>query len=122
MGGEMNSTEGRDPALDPSLAEEPLTNAIYLGIKQDIDTLLRANGYRGALILTYAAIDCMASLAMPDGRTEVRRQDFVEWAQKYIRFPGKHQLTGMELYGARCALLHQYGTESRSSREGKCRV
>jgi hypothetical protein len=32
------------------------------------------------------------------------------------------QLTGEDLYGARCAILHQHAAESDLSRQGKCRI
>jgi len=101
--------------------EDPLWNAVYGGIKEDINLMLGAERFRGALILLYAGMDCMASIARPDGQEDVTRDDFIAWTERYIEFPGKHQLTGLDLYAARCALLHQYGIESRLSREGKCR-
>jgi hypothetical protein len=64
-----------------NLSDDPLTNAIYLGIKPDITTLLEAKRYRGALLLIYAAIDCMASLARPAGQIDVHRDDFVAWSE-----------------------------------------
>jgi hypothetical protein len=64
----------------------------------------------------------MTFLAMREGRDNVQRSDFVGWADKYVRFSGKEQLTGMDLYGARCAMLHNYGLRSKLSREGQCRV
>ena len=63
----------------------------------------------------------MAYIAMPAGQYDVTRDDFVKWAEQYIKFPCSEQLTGLDLYGARCAMLHSYGTASKLSREGKCR-
>jgi len=69
-----------------------------------------------------SAIDAMAYLAMPEQQQDVAKEDFILWAEKYIRFPCREQLTGPDLYGARCAMLHAYGSQSKMSREGKCRV
>jgi hypothetical protein len=104
-----------------SISEDPLLNAVYGGIKEDIKLLLGADRFRGALLLIYAGIDCMASIGMPATQDDVKQVDFVLWADTYIRFPGTDQVTGVELYAARCALLHQYGTSSRINREGRGR-
>jgi len=58
---------------------------------------------------------------MAEGQEDVTKDDFVAWAERYIQCPGKEQLSGLDLYAARCGLLHQYGIVSRLSREGKCR-
>jgi len=66
-------------------------------------------------------MDTMAYLDMPSDQQDVKKTDFVRWAERYIRFPSPEQLTGLELYGARCAMLHRYSVASRLSREGQCR-
>lgn len=82
----------------PPPLEDPVTNAIYGGIKEDIKTLLNAERFRGALLLIYAGIDCMASIGMAEGQEDVTRDDFVAWAERYIQFPGKQQLSGRSLF------------------------
>ena len=42
-------------------------------------------------------------------------------SDKYVSFPGREQLTGHDLYGARCAMLHTFGPQSAMSRAGQCR-
>ena len=101
------------------LQQDPIINAIYKGIKLDIETVLTHKRYRAAIILIYAGMDAMAFLDMPAGQDEVTRTDFMKWTDRYIRFPCKEQLTGADLYGARCSLLHVYGADSRMSRTGK---
>jgi hypothetical protein len=104
-----------------NLKDDPLYNVIESGIKEDISVTFAAKRYRATIILIYAGIDAMASLAIPETQTEGGKADFVAWAETYIRFPCPEQLTGLDLYGARCALLHSYGFESRHSRKGDCR-
>lgn len=82
---------------------------------------LENNCYGSAAILIYSGIDTMAYLAMPANQTNVRRDDFVQWCDRYIRFCGPEQLSGLELYSARCAMLHTYGVESQLTRSGQCR-
>ena len=70
------------PDEPPVLKEDPLANAVYLGIKEDIKTLLNAERFRGTLLLIYSGIDCMASIGMPERQEDVTRDDFVAWAEK----------------------------------------
>jgi hypothetical protein len=98
-----------------------IINAISEGIRGDIQFNLDNERFRAVLILTYSAMDTMAFLGIPARQTEVGRKDFIGWASRYIRFPGADQLTGEDLYGARCGLLHTYGSDSKLSRAGQCR-
>jgi hypothetical protein len=59
---------------------------------------------------------------MSANQQDVERSDFVAWVERYIKFQCEEQLTGLDLYGARCAMLHTYGARSKLSREGKCRM
>lgn len=104
------------------LQRDPIINVIQNGIKRDIEITLSNNCLRAAVILIYAGMDAMAFLDMPSDKSEVTRDEFIRWADRYIRFPCKEQLSGADLYGARCAMLHAYGARSRLSRSGKCRI
>ena len=102
-------------------ASDPIVNVIHRGIKRDIDIALDNGSLRAALILLYAGIDTMAALSMPQGQPSVKRSDFVSWAERYIKFPCSEQLSGQDLYGARCSVLHTYTVNSDLSRAGVCR-
>ena len=106
--------------MDHSFSRDPINIAIYDGIKRGINVCLQSECFGSAVILTYSGIDTMAFLSMPEKQTDVRRDDFVSWCDKYIRFSGNDQLTGLELYSARCAMLHSYGVESKLTRGGRC--
>ena len=71
------------------------------------------------LVLIYASIDILASLGRPAGQEDVSRAHYVGWAEKYLLPAGNIPCTGLEIYAARCALLHTYGAESRLSRRGR---
>jgi hypothetical protein len=104
------------------MERDPITKAIYGGIKKGIQVAVENNCYASAVILILSGIDSMAFLNMPASQTDVTRTDFIEWAERYIKFPCSEQLTGPDLYGARCAMLHSYGVVSKMSREGMCRM
>src|SRR5947207_720247 len=105
-----------------TLNEDSIVNVIHNEIKEGIRVALTNGCYASTVILVLSGMDTMAFLAMPDGQTETTRTDFIAWAEKYIHFPCKEQLAGIDLYGARCGMLHQHGVASKLSREGKCRM
>lgn len=108
--------------MSGSLRNDPVYNAIYHGIKRGIQTCLDGECFGAATILIYSGIDAMAFLSLPASRNEVKGDDFMKWCDRYIQLPGPEQIQGVEFYGARCAMLHTYGVESKLSRNGKCRM
>jgi hypothetical protein len=103
------------------LSRDPIVNAIHNGIKRGIRISLENDCLGSAVILILCGIDAMAYLSVPASQEDVTRSDFVKWVERYMKFPCKEQLTGLDLYGARCAMLHNYGVASDLSRKGKCR-
>jgi hypothetical protein len=88
---------------------------------QAVDDLLQSQLRLPAMLVLYAGIDIMASLDRPESSLEVKRSDFVNWADKYL-LPGTQlACSAGDLYAARCGLLHAYIAESRLSLEEKAR-
>jgi hypothetical protein len=74
--------------------------------------------YSSSLILTYCTIDMLAWLAMPCERTRSTKTDFVSWVKKYL-LPGSGlSVTAIDLYAARCALVHTYTSRSSLIEKG----
>lgn len=103
------------------LSRDPIINVVYNQIKRGIRVALENECYASAVILIYSGIDTMAYLNMPEQQQDVTRNDFVEWVDRYIRFPCEEQVSGLELYGARCGMLHTHSITSRLSRQGRVR-
>ena len=74
-----------------------------------------------ALILLYSGTDIMASLIRPPNADEVRRDDFLRWAGDYILPDSNLNCTPIELYAARCSILHSLRYDSGLSRDGRAR-
>lgn len=105
-------------------ADESLYNVLLNGIIKDINGAWERRSSRATLILLYSGIDAMAYLTMPEERAKVTRADFVGWAEKYLRFRDVDSQTtlsvpGLELYAARCAMVHTYSSEADLHKEGK---
>ena len=106
-------------------AGDPLINAIYQGIKRGIQITYDNECYGACLILLYCGIDAMSYLDMPRDQAEVHANDFIQWAERYLSPNLKSQatqLTGEELYSARCAVVHTYTVESRKTKSGSTRA
>jgi hypothetical protein len=103
----------------PPAPNDPLDNVID-GILRPINVLLRNNCYGASLVLIYSAIDTMAYSSLRPGDAQTRAV-FINWVDRYLRFDGDQQLTGADVYGARCGVLHTFGVDSDMFRNGRCR-
>jgi hypothetical protein len=72
-----------------------------------------------ALMLLYAGIDVVAALERRPG--EGTRTSFVRWVNSYMLKCRSLSCSALELYGARCGLLHTMAAESDLSRSGSVR-
>jgi len=72
-----------------------------------------------SLMLTYATIDIMAWLDRDKNHQDVQPSDFIRWVETYLLPNSQLSCTAIDLYAARCSLIHSYSAESRLSREGR---
>jgi hypothetical protein len=98
-------------------------------LKHDIGQLLgvvkncfaRRETILPGLVLLDATIDILASLDRPDSKQDVTRDDFIAWVDAFL-LPGRSlKCSAIDLYAARCGLLHTYAPESRLSRQRKAK-
>lgn len=102
---------------------DSLKAAITDCIFNDIHVCLKNNAPTGAVILIYCAIDAMSALSMPFNKRKVDRDDFIAWVEKYMKTDSTqpYQYQGVDLYGARCGIVHNYGVESNLSNKKQCK-
>lgn len=74
-----------------------------------------------ALILIYSAIDILSWLNRPASKSDVSKSDFIDWVDRYLLPNSKLLCSSVDLYGARCGLVHSYQAESKLSRDGKAK-
>jgi len=98
-----------------------VANVILNGILKPPHLLLEKGFERAAVVLVYSGMDAMTFMNLPAGQTGSTRKDYIAWAEQYIRFPCHEKVTGVELYAARCGVLHTFTPDSDLSREGKAR-
>lgn len=73
------------------------------------------------LILLYSTMDIVASLDRPESKDDMTREDFISWVDEYMRPSTRLQCSAIDLYAARCGLLHTYAPGSKLSRRGKAK-
>lgn len=80
----------------------------------EIKTCEDAGAVASAIAMAYICIDVMALLSLPDNRNMQTRQDFIDWIDSYLKgHPDQpYQYRGIDVYGARCAMVHAFGSEA----------
>ncbi|MDZ7860597.1 MAG: hypothetical protein U5O15_08040 [Candidatus Krumholzibacteriota bacterium] len=98
-------------------------------LKANIDQMLKSvylcfenNLITSCLILIYSAIDCMSALHRPVDQQKVQKQDFLDWSSKYIIPYLNFDCTPLDLYSARCGIIHTYTPDSALTRNNKAKT
>lgn len=93
-------------------------------ICKDIDSSYKNNVYSGCVILILCGIDAMAALAMPISQKNITSKYFMEWVGKYMRTAAdqSYQYDPIDIWGARCGIVHRYSAKSDISDKNKCKI
>jgi hypothetical protein len=83
-----------------------------------IDVCLERGLVAPTLALVHSGIDTMAWLGLPDGQHDVTGEDFIRWVDSYLLPESDLPCTAVDLYSARCGVLHSMTAESRAIRRG----
>ncbi len=88
------------------------------GLVREVKQCEAAGFTMAALALAYVGIDTMAYLAMPDGKSEQTRQDFIAWVDTYLKAHADqpYQYRGLDVYAARCGVLHAFRRRAYTER------
>lgn len=94
-----------------------ITNMGYqpiIDILQEIKKAFAADALMASLAMIFVGIDAMAWLSLPKDRNSVKGDDFCNWVDTYFKSDPEesYQYAGIDLYAARCAMLHTYGSLS----------
>lgn len=83
--------------------------------------LYRDKLYGQMLVLLYSSIDSMGLLDAPPTQTSASGDSFKNWVKKYLlTYPGL-EYNEVDLWAARCAVLHTFTSESDLSKRGRAR-
>lgn len=89
---------------------------MWNGISALIDEIKKceaAGATSAALAMAYICIDTMTFLSLPSDRENQSRADFIAWVNTYLKGHAdqSYQYQGLDVYGARCAMLHAFSSE-----------
>lgn len=81
---------------------------------EEIKKCEAAGATTACLMQIYVYIDTLAFFGMPIAQTKNTRKDFIEWVDKYLKAHHQqpYEYRGIDVYGARCALLHSFSSEA----------
>ena len=87
-------------------------------ILREIARCQDADATVAAVAMVYVCIDTMAFLSMPAGQTTQGKKDFIAWTETYLKAdPSQtYQYRGVDVYAARCSLLHAFSSETEAHR------
>jgi hypothetical protein len=101
------------------MAELPLFKNMML-LKSGIEACIEKKAITPALVLIYSAIDTTGWLDSREAFTT--RNDFISWVDNYLLKANPLKCTALDLYAARCGLLHTFTPDSQLSSLGRARV
>jgi len=81
-----------------------------------IDLLCREGKIVPALLLIYSTIDILSSLVRKNSDQDTKKTDFIDWVQTYMLPHPDIQISAVDLYAARCGMLHALSPTSNLSR------
>ena len=82
----------------------------YIDIFETIDCCLKENKVNPALILLYSAIDSFSFLT--DRENKKSKQAFLDWVTTWMINGHEIDCKAIDIYAARCGLLHRQTSES----------
>jgi hypothetical protein len=85
------------------------------GMAEEIRRCEAAGATAAALAMAFISIDTMTFLSLPDGVEAQGRADFINWVDTYLKGHSEqsYQYRGIDVYGARCAMLHSFGSAAQ---------
>lgn len=90
-------------------------------IIKSIELCLNAKLQLSSLILLYSGIDIVAWLNRPASKEQASRKDFIRWVDDYLLPNPNIKCRAIDLYAARCAIVHSYSFSSRLSKDGEAK-
>lgn len=73
-----------------------------------------AGAITAALAMSFICIDSAVYLGLPQGREKQNKNDFIVWVDQYLKAHPQqtYKYRGIDVYGARCAVLHSFSSEA----------
>jgi len=93
----------------------------FLATTKAVGTLFREVLYGHTLVVVFSAIDTCGLLDAPPSQDEATGDSFKTWVKKYLLGRPGIDFNEIDLWAARCAVLHTFTSESKLSKGGQAR-
>lgn len=99
-------------------------DVLIKGMLAQIVKVKDSEALSATVIMIYVAIDTMGFLSMPAEKEKNGSVDFIEWVDKYLKTDSSqpYQYMGKDMWGARCAKLHSYSSDSEYAQRNNCKL
>ncbi len=98
-------------------ALEKNLNFIIKSIELCLTTKLQIS----SLVLLYSGIDIMGWLNRPVSKHHKSKEDFIRWIDDYLLPSPNIKCEAIDIYAARCAIIHSYSFSSKLSKKGEAK-
>lgn len=87
---------------------------VIIGLVSELKRCDEHNFTTASVAMAFICIDTIASLGRPKGKPKVTRSDFKQWVDAHLKCNPEqpYKYRGKDVYAARCAFLHTYGSEA----------
>lgn len=104
-----------------SLSTGQMIKGYFLTATKAVSTLFREELYGHTLVIIFSTIDTCGLLDAPPTQSEATGESFKAWVKKYLLGRPGIQFNENDLWGARCAVLHTFTSESSLSKGRRAR-
>lgn len=104
-----------------SLATQQMIEGYFLATTKAVGTLAREELYGHSLILIYSTIDTCGLLDAPPLQSSATGASFKAWVKRYLLGYPDVEFNEVDLWAARCSVLHTFTSESDLSKAGQAR-
>lgn len=91
------------------------------GILTGIELCMRHECLVSGVALIFSGIDSLAALTRPVDAVNTSRSVFIAWVERFFLPKSGMSCSGLDLYAARCGVLHTHSAESELQRQGTAR-
>jgi len=88
---------------------------------KSIEICLNAKLLISSLVLLYSGIDIVAWLNRSVLKERGNKKDFIRWVDDYLLPNTNIKCRAIDLYAARCAIVHSYSSSSKLSKDGEAK-
>jgi len=87
---------------------------LITGLISELKACDEAGLVTASLAMSFVCIDTLTNLGRSEEKARVTRKDFQDWVDKYLKGHADqtYQYRGKDVYAARCAFLHTYGSKA----------